>query len=214
MEIPDPWPIAGLVLRTPRLELRPDDDGGVRELVEEAYLGVHPPDQQPFFFPWTDSAPADMGRESMQFYWAKRAAFAPQDWTLNFVVRAEGRVIGTQGVGAKQFAITREVLTGSWIGMRHQRRGYATEMRAAVLMLAFDHLGAVAARSEAFTDNHASNAVSRKLGYRPDGTASLVRRGAAATMGRLLVDPSTFARPDWTVRVEGLPPCLGLLGAG
>ncbi len=44
-------------------------------------------------------------------------------------------------------------------------------MRAAVLLLAFDHLGARTARSEAFADNPASLRVSEKLGYAPDGRA-------------------------------------------
>ena len=42
MTHPEPWPLRHLVLRTPRLELRPDDDAGLLELVEEAYRGVHP----------------------------------------------------------------------------------------------------------------------------------------------------------------------------
>jgi hypothetical protein len=33
METPDPWPLWRLMLRTPRLELRPDDDPGLRELL-------------------------------------------------------------------------------------------------------------------------------------------------------------------------------------
>jgi len=59
------------------------------------------------------------------------------------------------------------VSTGSWLGMRHQGKGFGTEMRAAILMLAFDHLGAKTARSSAFTDNPRSLAVSRRLGYEP-----------------------------------------------
>ena len=39
---------AHLVLRTPRLELRPDDDAGLHELVDVAYRGVHPPEEMPF----------------------------------------------------------------------------------------------------------------------------------------------------------------------
>ncbi|MDT7673622.1 MAG: hypothetical protein QOD82_1524, partial [Pseudonocardiales bacterium] len=54
---PDPWPLRGLVVRTPRLELRPDDDAGVAELVAVAYRGVHPPEQMPFNEPWTDADP-------------------------------------------------------------------------------------------------------------------------------------------------------------
>lgn len=110
--------------------------------------------------------------------------------------------------------MTRAVHTGSWIGQRHQRRGYGTEMRAAVLALAFDHLGAAQARSSAFTDNNASNGVSRKLGFQPDGTRLLARRKERATEARLVVRRADFDahRPEWTLQVEGLDACRPLLG--
>ena len=50
-------------------------------------------------------------------------------------------------------------------------------MRAAVVQFAFDHLRATAARSGAFPDNPSSFGVSRRLGYRRDGTETLARRG-------------------------------------
>jgi RimJ/RimL family protein N-acetyltransferase len=109
--------------------------------------------------------------------------------------------------------VTREVATGSWLGLRHQGRGIGTEMRAAVLLFAFDHLGAVQARSAAFVDNPASLRVSERLGYRRDGTEVVARRGAAVEDVRLLLTPDTFRRPDWTLRVEGVAACLPMLGA-
>lgn len=208
------WPLRDLVLRTPRLELRPDDDEGLHELVEEAYLGVHPPDEMPFLMPWTDADPLYMGRGILQHFWSERAALAPSTWSVHFLVRLDGRVIGVQSLHGRDFGVTRQVGSGSWIGLRHQRRGIGTEMRAAVLLFAFDHLGATRARSSAFTDNAASHAVSRKLGYRHDGTEAVVRRGAAAEDVRLVLDPATFTRPPWTLAVDGVEECLGLLGVG
>ncbi len=98
--------------------------------------------------------------------------------------------------------------------MAHQRQGIGTEMRAAVLLFAFDHLGALRARTEAFVDNAASQRVSARLGYRPDGGATLARRGAPADLVRLTVDRAQFVRPDWTLTATGVSACLGLLGAG
>jgi RimJ/RimL family protein N-acetyltransferase len=207
-ELPDPWPLWRLELRTPRLTLRPDDDAGTVELMAEALRGVHPPEEMPFNFPWTDQAPADLVREGMKHHWAARAACVPDNWQVHFLVRHEGQVIGAQSMSGKDFAIRREVLTGSWLGLRWQGRGLGTEMRAAVLMFAFDHLGARAARSEAFVDNPKSNAVSRKLGYQPDGTVTLTRRGVAAIQRRLLVTEEGFARPDWKLEVSGLDPAV------
>jgi RimJ/RimL family protein N-acetyltransferase len=211
---PDPWPLWRLVLRTPRLELRPDDDAGLSELVEAAYAGVHPPDRMPFFVPWTDAPREELGRNTLRFYWERRAAFRPAEWSINFLVRRDGRVIGCQEVSGRDFAVTREVVTGSWLGMRYQGQGYGTEMRAAVLLFAFDHLGARSARSAAFEDNAQSLAVSRKLGYQPDGTAVMARRGRPATDLRLLLTKEDFAahRPDWSLEVAGVADALPMLG--
>jgi RimJ/RimL family protein N-acetyltransferase len=208
----DPWPFHQLVLRTPRLELRPDDDAGLRELNEAALAGVHAPDEMPFYVPWTQAPPDVLGRQTMQFYWRNRAEVGSTGWTLNFLVRLEGTVIGTQGLKATNFAVTREVSSGSWITRRLQGQGFGTEIRAAVLQLAFDHLGADAARSGAFADNPASRAVSRKLGYREDGTNTVERLGSRATEIRLLLRSEDFVRPGWKLEVEGLDPCLPLLG--
>ncbi len=214
MTRPEPWPLRHLVLRTPRLELRPDDDDGLAELVDEAYLGVHPPERMPFAVPWTDADPAYLGRGIVQHFWSQRASLAPGDWAVHFLVRREGRVIGTQGMMAVDFAVTREFRTGSWLGLRHQGHGLGTEMRAAVLLLGFDHLGATRARSDAFVDNAASLRVSERLGYRRDGSARLARRGAPAEDLRLVLDPADLVRPEWTLSVDGVDGCRGLLGAG
>jgi RimJ/RimL family protein N-acetyltransferase len=207
------WPLEHLVLRTPRLELRPDDDEGLRELVEVAYRGVHPPEEMPFAVGWTDADPAYLGRGMLQYFWSKRAGLAPEKWSVHFLVRVEGRVVGVQSLHATGFGVTREVGSGSWIGLRHQGRGIGTEMRAAVLLFAFDHLGATRARSSAFVGNHASNAVSRRLGYRRNGTETVVRRGVPTDDVRFVLDRDDLARPPWTLEVDGAEGCLGLLGA-
>lgn len=208
------WPLRDLVLRTPRLELRPDDDGGLDGLVAAAYAGVHPPEEMPFLVPWTEADPAYLGRGMLQYFWSERARLAPESWSVHFLVRHEGRVIGTQGLTGTDFAVTREVSSGSWLGRAHQGIGLGTEMRAAVLLFAFDHLRARRARSDAFPDNHASHRVSAKLGYRRDGTTTVVRRGEPVDDVRLVVEEAEFVRPDWTLAAEGVDGCLGLLGAG
>jgi len=209
----DPWPLRHLVLRTPRLELRPDDDAGLFELAEEARLGVHAPEFMPFSTPWTDASPEERGLATLRWHWEKRAALRPQRWSLHFLVRLDGRVVGMQGVDGVDFAVTREIETGSWLGRRHHGRGIGTEMRAAVLAFAFDHLRATQARSGAFVDNGPSLRVSEKLGYRHDGVDVYARRGERAENIRLLVTPATFRRPGWALSVEGVDACLPLLGS-
>jgi RimJ/RimL family protein N-acetyltransferase len=207
----DPWPLRHLVLRTPRLELRPDDDDGLAELVEETLLGIHPPEEMPFGIGWTDAPRDRLGINTFQHYWSERAAFSPHRWNLNFLVRFEGRVIGVQAAHAEDFAITREFSTGSWIGLRHQGKGIGTEMRAAVVAFGFDHLGARSVRSSAWSENQRSLGVSRRLGYRPDGTAAAIRRGERSQEIRLLLTEDRFIRPEWTLSVDGLDQCLPLL---
>lgn len=211
---PDPWPLRNLVIRTPRLDLRPDDDAGLLELIEEVHHGVHPPEHMPFVAEWTDAPRERIGRNTLQHHWNQRAALSPEQWRINFLARVGGRVIGTQQVSASAFPICREIASGSWVGMRHQGNGYGTEMRAAMLMFAFDHLGADRARSEAFADNTVSRRVSAKLGYAEDGSFRRVRRGRLAESVGFLVTATDFHahRPDWSIEVEGLGPCRALLG--
>jgi RimJ/RimL family protein N-acetyltransferase len=207
----DAWPLRHLVLRTPRLELRPDDDEGLYELVDVALAGVHDPAEMPFTVPWTDSLPEDRGFAMLQFYWGQRAAVAPKDWTINFLVRYEDEVIGTQKISARDFGVLREVDTGSWLGQKFHGSGLGTEMRIAVLQFAFDHLKARIARSAAWLGNHASNRVSTKLGYVHDGTIGVAPRGERLEHVRLRLDAEKFVRPEWNVSVEGLAECVQLI---
>ena len=86
-------------------------------------------------------------------------------------------------------------------------------MRAAVLALAFDGLGARWAVSAAFEDNPASLGVSRKLGYRDDGIELHLVRGRPALTRRLRLDRASWqATRTIPVQIHGLPPCLPLFG--
>jgi RimJ/RimL family protein N-acetyltransferase len=213
-DVPDPWPLWHLELRTPRLTLRPDDDAGLHELMAEACRGIHPAGEMPFGVPWSEAEPAVLMREGFKHHWRCRVECTPDNWQINFLVRYQGKVIGSQTVHAKEFAVTREFGTGSWIGMRYQGVGIGTEMRAAILLLAFDHLGARTARSEAHDDNPQSHGVSRKLGYEPDGTYLSTYRDRPVTNVRLKLTPERFEayRPDWKLEVNGLGKVLPALG--
>ena len=211
----DVWPLFGLVLRTPRLELRLPGPEQLAALAELADSGVHDPAVMPFVTPWTDLPPGPRGRAVLQYHWSLWGALTPQRWSLEFAVLAGGEPVGVQGVGGREFAVTREVATGSWLGRRHHGRGIGTEMRAAVLHLAFAGLGAEYATSGAFVDNRPSLAVSRKLGYAEDGIEVDAVRGRSVTTRRLRLDRAAWERHRTVpVEVEGLAPCLPLLGAG
>jgi RimJ/RimL family protein N-acetyltransferase len=211
--IAEHWPLTGLVLHTPRLELRLPDNDRLAELAELAAAGVHDPAMQPFATEWTDAPPEEVARNVLQFHWGTWAAWRPDDWSLGLVAIADGRVIGTQSVDGADFAVLREVGTGSWVGRSAQGRGYGTEMRAAVLELAFAGLGAEYATSEAFADNHASYAVSRKLGYADDGVSRHLIRGVPVTGRRLRLDRAGWkSARSVEVRIDGLEACLPMFG--
>jgi RimJ/RimL family protein N-acetyltransferase len=207
------WPLFGLRLHTPRLELRVPDLDDLAQLAAVAAAGVHDPGHQPFAVPWTDGTPAEVARATLQFQWRMWGQWSPESWSLNFVTVRDGEVIGTQSIDARAFATLREVGTGSWLGRAFHGHGYGTEMRAAVLDLAFTGLDAQWATSEAFADNAASYAVSRKLGYADDGIARHVVSGAAVTGRRLRLDRAGWAAARTVdVEIEGLAACRSMFG--
>ena len=65
------WPMAGLRLRTPALELRWPSLGDLDALADLAAVGVHDPDVQPFTVPWTDVPPDERARSTMQYHWSR-----------------------------------------------------------------------------------------------------------------------------------------------
>jgi RimJ/RimL family protein N-acetyltransferase len=205
------WPLFDLRVRTPRVELRPGSDDDLTALARLAGQGIHDPEFMPFLQPWTRQA--GLERATLQWHWRQRGEWSPGSWRLGFVVLAEGEVVGTQDLGGVDFAVTRTVSSGSWLGRRHQGQGLGKEMRAAMLHFAFDGLGAEVARSSAFFDNAASMAVSRALGYQEDGIDVLNRDGEPVTSIRF-----RLGRPAWEktrrtdISIEGLEPCLALFG--
>ncbi|MCU1688924.1 MAG: GCN5-like N-acetyltransferase [Jatrophihabitantaceae bacterium] len=207
------WPLTGLAISTPTLSLRMPSGDDLEALGELAAQGVHDPSVMPFLFPWTDAPPAKRARSTMQYHWRSAGEWKPEAWSLNLVVVVDGEIAGTQGMQSRDFAITREVNTGSWLGLRYQGRGIGTEMRQAVLHLAFDGLGATSAVSEAFLDNPSSLRVSRKLGYRDDGIERQAVRGKAVTAQRLRLDREAWEpRRRSDIDIVGLADCREMFG--
>jgi RimJ/RimL family protein N-acetyltransferase len=207
------WPLSGLRLRTPQLELRLPTLADLDQLAGLAAAGIHDPEIQPFGVPWTDVAPDQRARSVIQFHLGHWSSWSAEDWSLDLVADSSGVIVGTQGMYARDFAVLREVRTGSWLGRDYQDRGLGTEMRAAVLHLAFAGLGAEFATSDAFRDNSASLRVSGKLGYQPDGIERQVSRGRPAELHRLRLDRAGWqAHQRVEVEISGLDACLPSFG--
>ena len=203
-------PLWGVRLSTPQLELRLPTDAELEELFEVAAAGIHPPEEMPFGVAWTDDLRHDT---FVEFHRAAWREWSPAKWRCNLVTFLDGRVIGTQGFEAADFARSRTVETGSWLGAEFQRRGFGTEQRAAVLELVFLGLGARAATSGALFPNIASQRISEKLGYRIVGTSELAPRGEPVPHYDYLLERSEWRSPV-PVEIEGLGPALDLFGAG
>lgn len=166
----------------------------------------------PFLHPWTDRVgESTFPAEVAAYHRQCRADWDRDAWTLELAVFVDGTVVGGQALRGERFAERRTVDTGSWLGERHQGIGIGTEMRAAVLELAFRDLGAVAATSGALEGNEASARVSEKLGYEPDGERTVSPRGTPVRERRFRLTAAAWACPV-PVEVGGLRPCLPLLG--
>jgi RimJ/RimL family protein N-acetyltransferase len=212
----DYLPIYRLRLHTERLELRLPDFDDLAALADVAAAGIHGPDFMPFTTPWTEAAPAERGRTAILWNLRLLAGCSPERWSLPFVAVLDGEVIGKQDIAAKDFKLTREATTASWLGSAHHGNGFGTEMRAAALELLFTGLGADYALSDSLDGNGPSEGVSRKLGYRADGIELQVANGERVVSRRW-----RLSREDWAahrrhaVAVEGLDAdVLAFLGAG
>lgn len=203
MELSEIWPPFGLRIEAGPLVLRPITDDVQPALIELALAGVHEPDRMPFYVPWTDAPPDRLPANYVQYQWGRRAAWSREAWTLEFAVEYEGRIVGTQGITTEDYLITRTGETGSWLGRAHHGQGIGTKMRQAICAFVFDYLDAEEITSAAFADNPASNAVSRKVGYQPNGLMRKTRR-AEEWHGsqQWLLTPARFVRGE-PIRVAG-----------
>ena len=152
----------------------------------------------------------NLSRAPWPYTMADAEAFArgrvldPDEAAFLIFARTDGDplLVGTIGFG-RRCAADDEAELGYWIAPDHWGRGYATEAGRAVVELAFDGLRLPALAAGHFTDNPASGAVLRKLGFAPTGetcgTQSLARGGIVPTVRYAL------RRDEWACR---MPLCL------
>ncbi|RBP67217.1 RimJ/RimL family protein N-acetyltransferase [Brevibacterium sanguinis] len=171
---------------TPRLELVGATDEMLAQLVPLVEDGKTFAEPAPYDdpMPFYESDPEARVAKWLQSRWRGRARFSPSEFRLSFAVVVDGEAVGMQDLIAEKFDTCRTVLTFSWLSTDVRRRGLGTEMRSAVLHLAFDGLGAAEASSDAFVDNLGSNKVSEHLGYEKNGVEWDTRRGEPALLQR------------------------------
>ena len=210
----DAWPLYGLTVTTPRLQLRYATDDDLQELASFRDGRVVGPGEEPFdgdsSFYVSGAAAA---WKAIAGEWGARAKTSPAWWHLSFAAIVDDEIVGQQNITGADFQTLRTVNSFSFIAKAHRRRGLGTEMRRAVLHLAFDGLEARRAESDAFADNHGSIGVSRAIGYEDNGTMLSPRPSGAALMKRFLLTKEQWLRTRREdVTIEGLSRSLPLLG--
>ena len=196
------WPLHGLRLLTPDLELR-----GMTEADALALGEVKPADVS------TDPSGPDVGYPVEQTYWRHVGQWRVQDWVCPFTVVHDGRLLGVQALEGKDFLVKRVVDSYSWLVPDARGKGIGKQMRAAVLTLAFEGLAAQCAITEADEGHAASLGVSHALGYKDNGVSIELDDYPTRTVRRqhLVLAAADFRSP-WPVTIEGLEPCLPLFG--
>jgi RimJ/RimL family protein N-acetyltransferase len=146
-----------------------------------------------------------------QGYWKALGTWSPSSWVLHFAVAYRDELVGVQTLEADDFPALRTVDSASWLVAGVRGRGLGVAMRTAVLGLAFDRLGAVAAVSSAVAGNAASLGVSRRIGYAENGVSRIVDTGGdVVELRHLRLTADGWDGPE--VAVDGLAPCLPWFG--
>jgi RimJ/RimL family protein N-acetyltransferase len=203
------FPPFGVQVTSGPLSLRLLRDEDVPEYTELLRKPIFDRAEAAYMFDWYPVPEEERAKNSVSFQWELRSGIVPEHWHLSLGVWADGTLIGAQDITAKRFARTRTIGSGSWLTLDAHGKGYGGLMRRMVLALAFDHLGARRAESEAEVSNVASFAVSRSCGYQPNGDEVVVERnGNVVTRQRFVVTPETFVRRDVQIEVTGLAPEL------
>ena len=207
------WPLFGLRLTIGDLELRPmteEDLGPARR------RGAGRPRDGPLRDDVRRHRRLRIWRGIVvhQEYWKAYGTWKPDSWRLMFTVRNAGERIGVQALEGDDFARLRTVDSFSWLVTDVRGRGFGQQMREAVLALAFGPLEAQAAITSAWHDNHASLAVSRALGYQPNGESLDARGDRADRMVHLRLLRATGSPPVAVrgVAIAGFESCRPLFG--
>lgn len=207
-----PWPLFGVDIATPDLRLRPLREADAISLAARLPVDL---DLNPGIPRFTFGTQRQVRAVvSLQGYWRAYGEWRVDAWCLPFGVWHRGRLIGSQTLEGDDFLEKRVVDSASFLLPEWRNRGLGLQMRRAVLALAFECLDAEWAISSAWSDNMASLAVSRKLGYEPNGISRHVDGDRIGTLTHV-----RLTRERWLalgegedVAIAGIEPCLPLFG--
>ncbi|MET9273278.1 GNAT family protein [Kribbella sp. NPDC003557] len=208
------YPLLDVRVSTPRLELCGATDALLDHLAPVVRAGKMHAEPAPYDDPisFYEPDPDQRVAKWLRAIWRGRGTVDADGWRLYFVAVVDGEPVGMQDVRGVSFATFGTVTSFSWLSADHRGRGLGREMRTAMLHLAFDGLGAKEATSDAFVDNHGSNAISRSLGYQPDGVDWATRQGEPALLNRWRLTRATWEqhrRDD--IQLHNLEACRAYL---
>lgn len=75
----DAWPLYGLTIDTPRVQLRLPREEELAALAELAGRGVHQPGERPFLTPWTEGSAEERSRSVLQGHWDRLGSWEVED---------------------------------------------------------------------------------------------------------------------------------------
>ncbi|GLY98987.1 GNAT family protein [Actinoplanes sp. NBRC 103695] len=210
--IRSPWPLSDLRIAVGRWELRLPDERELGEFARSVageYNASVPAQSK------ADDSPDERARRVMQDHWRTRSEWSPEFWKLDLFAFEDGRVLGQQRLIGEHFAVLGEVTTGSVLRPDRRGAGIGTAMRAAILHLAFEELGALWANTGAEPGNAASLGVTAKFGYEPNGHRRMNMHGTVLDTAIFRLSAQRWR--DWAaafdVEVTGLDGLHALFGA-
>jgi len=178
-----------MILETKRLILRKPKMSDVDDIVE----GIGNYDVAKRLL----GAPYPYGKQDA-LKWLKKTI---KNWSkkekMHFLIelKSEKKVIGCMSLNEINY-FNGVAKTGSWINKKYWRNGYITEAKIVVNDFAFNKLKLRRLESLVFTDNKASNATQKKIGYELEG----VKRKAvkSKTTGKIY-DENIYGllKEDW-----------------
>lgn len=206
------WPLFDLRVSVGALTLRPMTEADLPGLAMLLPADVELDPRLPAY----RTVEPQVGRriQLYQSYWHQLGNWRPESWRLPFVAFRDGATVGVQGLEGTNFALLRVVETYSWVVAGARRQGVGRAMRLGVLALAFDHLSADVAETEALADNPASLAVSQSLSYVDNGVGRHDHAGQVVDMLRMRMTRARWAEEHTGhgVRVAGVDACRHLFG--
>jgi RimJ/RimL family protein N-acetyltransferase len=205
------WPLTHLRIVGPDVTLRPLTEADLAPLAERLPADVEFDPALPAYDGL--DASAARGTALHQTYWRALGNWRVESWDLLLAVETDGATVGVQSLEGKDFPRRRTVESWSFLLPDVRGRGVGKSMRRAVLALAFDQLGALAAETEALQSNSPSLGVSRAVGYLPNGETLHASDNGLELMLRLrLTRERWLASGAGAVEVTGFDACRPLFG--